>query len=247
MRLPLGCLVAVAAVTARVGGAERQDQLFESWEQAQRGVKSLVVNFTLERKDPAFGRREQSEGTLLLIRTSKGEVFASYEVVSKKPMAEERLSCLLHKGSIYLLKHGSKTAIKIEAEDGDLPRFLERYFNPFVLLLDKKRAVEKCNLEVVKQDEWYTYLVVKPKQVRRYGWFPDSFHEGQVVLMNKTGEDVPKDMPKQLWYTDGTEEYTFEIKLWKLNAVDAPKAEEFMHPRDRPDWKVIEKPLQIKK
>ncbi len=107
-------------------------------------------------------------------------------------------------------------------------------------LLDRKRAEEKCHIEVVKQDEWYTYLAVKQKQVKRSVWFPDPFHEGQAVLMNKASEKVPKDMPRQLWYTNGTQKCIFEIKLWQLNPAEAPKLEEFREPEDRPGWEVTE-------
>ena len=92
---------------------------------------------------------------------------------------------------------------------------------------------------MVKQDDWYTYLVVKPKNVRRFGWLPDRFQDGRVVLMNKASDTVPQDMPRQLWYTDGINDYTFEIKSWRLNPVDSLKLEEFAKPEDRPGWKVL--------
>ena len=98
---------------------------------------------------------------------------------------------------------------------------------------------EQCKIEVVKQDGWYTYLAVKPKKVRRSGWFPDTFHDGRVVLMNKASDTVPQDMPRQLWYTDGINDYSFAIKSWRFNLVDSPKLEEFAKPEDRPGWKVL--------
>ena len=144
-----------------------------------------------------------------------------------------------------MLYHDQRVALRFDPEAGDLLGFLQRYFNPFVLLLDRKRAEEKHDLEVVKQDEWYVYLSVKPKQVKRYGWFSDTFREGRVVLMNKASEVVPKDMPRQLWYTDGNRAYIVEVKAWRLNAADPPKLEEFAKPEDRPGWRV-EPPLSKK-
>lgn len=180
-------LLAIGFVVAFADGSDRQDQLFAAWEQAQRSIRSLVVEFTLETKDSLFGEHQKADGMFRLPRTQKGALFASCKVVEKKAEGDKpgQTSGLLHDGSIYLLNHDSKTAIRFEPESGDVQGFLEKYFNPFVLLLDRKHAAEKCKLEVVKQDEWYTYLAVKPKQVRKYVWFPDTFHEGRAVLMNR--------------------------------------------------------------
>jgi hypothetical protein len=97
-------------------------------------------------------------------------------------------------------------------------------------------------LEVAKQDEWYTYLKVTPKQANQ----SDNFRNGWVVLMRKDSEAVPKGMPRQLWHTDGMQEYLFEISAWRLNPEVGPKPEEFTKPEDRPGWEVSGSPLQRK-
>ena len=56
--------------------------------------------------------------------------------------------------------------------------------------------------------------------------------------MNTASDSVTQDMPKQLWYTDGICEYTFETKTWQVNAANAPKLEGFARPEDRPGWQV---------
>jgi hypothetical protein len=66
--------------------------------------------------------------------------------------------------------------------------------------------------------------------------------------MNNASEWVPKDMPRQLWYTDShLWQYTFEIKRWRMNSADAPKREEFVKPEDRPGWEVSDWPFRGKK
>jgi hypothetical protein len=238
----IGSLIALAIISACADRAHRKDQLFGSWQDAQPGVKSLIVEFTLETKDATFGKTETFRGAFRLLCTPKDEVFASYELSQPEAKAATRDQCsgLLSDGMVYILDRERKTAIKFDPADTGLRPFLERYFNPFVLLLDRKRAEEKCQLEVSKIDEWYTYLVVKSKHVKRYGWFPDTFQEGRVVLMNKPDDDVPKDMPCELSYTNGIRTNTFHIKSWRLNAADAPKLEEFTKPEDRPGWEVSE-------
>jgi hypothetical protein len=231
---------------ARADGADRKDQLFATWQEAQRSTTTLVVEFTLKTWDPTFSKRHQFEGTFRLIRSPKGEVLASYEVALAKAKGDvpERSSGLLSNGKVYLLNHDKKTAIRFEPSDGDLQRFVEKYFNPFVLLLDRKRADEQCLVDVAKQDEQFTYLTVKPKAVKPSGWFTDQFHEGRAILMNKASDMVPKDMPRQLWYTDGRQEYTYEIKSWRHDPAEPPKLEEFVRPEDRPGWEVREWPMR---
>jgi hypothetical protein len=213
----------------------RQDELFASWEQAQRTIRSLVVEFSFERSDPNFGETEKCAGTVRLIRTPKGELFGSYELGEKQKTGGRRLwNGLLNGGLVYLLDYDKKRAMKFDPASSDLRGFLEKYFSPFVVLLDRKHAEKNCRLQVIKQDEWYTYLSVTPKQLKRSGWL-----SGRAVFMNQDSEGVPKNMPRQLWYQEPSgQEYKFNIKAWRLNAADAPKLEEFQRPEDRPGWLV---------
>ncbi|MBV9124835.1 MAG: hypothetical protein JO112_15885 [Planctomycetes bacterium] len=226
-------------------GADRLDQLFASWQEAQHSVRALVVEFILEYKDPFFNEPLKAEGTFRLIRTSRGEVFALYETTYPGGKAEkqERFIGLLNLGRVYLLDPDKKKAIRFEPKDGDVTEFLGRNFNPFVWLLDRRRAQDQFQVEVIKQDQWYTYLAIKPKQDKPSGWFPNN--GGRIVLMNKSSAAVPKDMPRELgYYTGGADGYVlFEVKAWRLNPPEAPKMEEFTRPEDRPGWQVSEWPF----
>ena len=230
-------IICFAAIHAK--SEARQDELFASWQEAQRTAMSLVVDFNLERRLGSFS--DKAEGTFRLIRTPNGRIFASYRIYTGEESFFIRdFSGLLNDGTVYILNEKEKTASNLRSIQGDLMQFLEEYFNPFVLLLDKKYAKEKCYFELVKQDEWYTYLMVTPKDVKREGWFCDQFHKGRVVLMSKASEGVPKDMPREIRYIDGIRENIFAIKSWRFNAPDAPKEEEFTKPEDRPGWQVYD-------
>lgn len=235
----------VALMVMHVQRANRQEQLFASWQEAQRTAKSLVIQFTLITRDPIFEEGEKAEGTLRLICTADGNILGSYEITPPKikNYNPDQLSAILYKGIGYVLNHDKKTAFRMEPADADLRQFLEEYFNPFVTLTDEEHAKQKCYLEVTKQDERYTYLSMKPKDPKSYGWLEADYHQARAVLMNKASETVPKDMRCQLWYTDGRRSYTFEIKSWRLNAADAPKPDEFIRPEDRPGWQVTEWPF----
>ena len=240
-----GILVCLVSCTMLAEGTSRLDELFASWQQTQRTVRSLVVEFTLETQDRVYNTWDKATGTFRLLRTRKGEIFASYEVITKKPKGDksERFSGLLNGGSIYLLNHDNKSAIRYEPAGGDVRGFLGTYWNPFVALLDRKRAQEKFEVKVIKQDEWYTYLAVK-RRGKPQAW-SINVDEGRVALMNKASEGVPKGMPAQLWYTDGFHHVKFTINVWRMNA-GALNVEEFAKPEDRPGWVVLESAFRRK-
>jgi hypothetical protein len=218
-------------------GEVRQEQLFRSWEKAKADTRSLVVDFTLEHTNRVRDEKWRFEGTVKLLRTAKGELLASYTLVPMDKPGEAGkpvFAGLLVGGALYLLNADAKTALRIDPANGDVRLWLEEKFNPSALLLDEKRARANGRCHIARLDQWYTYMDVIP---------PPSgyFNRGRAVFMNKDGDGVPKDMPCQLWYEeDGVGDcYTFDIRRWKANAADGPKAEEFTRPEDRPGWEVI--------
>lgn len=237
MTSPAGWLAVVMLVFPPIRAAGRDDELFASWEEAQRSVTSLVVEFTLETQNRAFPGMRQVDGSLRLLR-HEGKLYASYEL--REPPRDgrqpQRLSGLLHDTAVYLLVHQEKKAVRFDPSDGNLRQFLERHFNPFVRLLDRKRTEQNCHLQVTKQDDWYTYLAVTPNEVERSSWFCPAFKEGRAAFMNKRTDQIPMDMPRQFWFTDGNLELTFDIKSWRLNPAEGPKLEEFTKPEDRLGW-----------
>src|SRR5947209_9738611 len=133
MRLVLGCVLAVS-VPGAAPGSEPLDDLFAGWAAAQSRAESFVVEFSVETK--FFEERQKATGTFRLVRTKTGELFASSEVVAEEPKGEkaDRFSGLLNGSSVYLLNHDKKTAVRFKVGDGELMPFLEKYFNPFVVL-----------------------------------------------------------------------------------------------------------------
>ena len=250
MRLLLTCALVVCTSSVAFS-IDPIDELFADWAAAQGTLQSLVVDFDLVSRDLiCAGVQEKSSGSFRLVRTNKSEVFASYAVKQddSKTNNSSWASGLLNNGKIYLLNHSQKKAFRFEFADGEVRPFLEENFNPLAVLLDRQRADTKCNMEVGQQDENFIYLAIKPKQVKKSGWFrTDYFVQGRVVVTRKDLLSVPKGMPRELSYTDGSNEYRYDIKAWRLNSPDGPKLEEFARPEDRPGWEVISGPAQNKK
>src|SRR5262249_33153308 len=158
---------------------------------------SLVIEFTLEMKDSAFRTRQEFDGVFRLLREPTGDILASYELRDKhgKEGAPPSFSGLLNAGTIYVLDHGQRTAVKYRPKKGDVPRTLEDYLNPFILLLDRKRAQDKWRLAISKQNDWYACLRVEPKGEKRSSWSWEGWkivEKGQLVVMNKATATVPK-------------------------------------------------------
>jgi hypothetical protein len=228
-----------------VSAEARKEQLFRSWENAKADTRSLVVEFTLERTDRIRDEKHRFNGTFKLLRTKKGELLASYALTKPDSPGKPEWVGLLNGGALYSLRPDKKEAARFVPEDGDVRLWLEEKFNPFALLLDKNHARKEYRLNVTRQDEWYTYLEIKPKTPPpSSGWLADlkvQFTRGRAVFMNKDSKGVPRDMPRQLWWEDlSGNHYKFEIRRWRANPADGPKVEEFTRPEDRPGWEVYQ-------
>jgi hypothetical protein len=209
-------------------------------------VKFLVVHFSRETTDRTYQKQTKAEGTFRLLRTPQGDLFASFEQwqLDAQEGKPGRFHGLLNHGKVYVLSPDTKYAIRFEPSDGDVYGFLKRHFIPFILLFDQKRARKHFQLEVVKQDEWYTYLTARPREDGPWA-YP---LEGRLVLMNKSSPEVPKDMLRQLSYLEPNgKEHRFEITAWRMNTGESPTREEFTRPEDRPGWEVRDWALRGKK
>jgi hypothetical protein len=244
MRQIFASLSAFVALASAAPAADRLDELFASWEKAQAGTQSLVVEYTVETKDGgADDEPFRATCIIRLLRKADGGICASYTptMEQKDAAKRDRITYLLNNRSVYTLNHDKKLAFR-EDGIGDLTPYLERWFNPLLILLDRKRAEEKYAFEIAKSDEWYTCLLLKPKNPKTSGWFRDIRQSG-VVFMNKETAQIPKDMPRQVIVWNSASRSQFDVKSWKMNGQDGPKPEEFTIPEERPGWEVFGSPL----
>ena len=147
----------------------------------------------------------------------------------------------------YRLNHANKTATQCYPDDGDLLGFLQLYFNPIVLLIDRERAENAYTLKVDTRDEWYTYLTLKSKEPKSKPWLAIKFSACHLALLNKATAAIPKDMPRQLRIDTPNERLLFDIKSWRINPPDPLKEADFARPATRPGWKVISRDESQKK
>lgn len=247
MRSAIASLFTVGILASSAVAADRLDELFASWEKAQTDVRSLVVEFSQETLDPITKTKLTADGSFRLIRSPAGKVSASFDLHcdgAKGP--EQRVSVLLADGAIYLLNHDKKQASRNEFADGQLRPFVEKCFYPVVILLDRRRAEANWTMEVVKQDEWYSYVVMNRKHANPTSWFtfePTPPARVEIAILNKDTSKTPRDMPRLIQYSDpAATRIALHVKSWRFNGSDPPKPEEFTKPEDRPGWIVVGRP-----
>ena len=139
MRSIIASALAVIFLAPTAPAANRLDQLFAAWEKAQAGVQSLVIDYTVE--TIVGGETVRGKGSFRLLRKADGTVCATDAPTmdQRGTTNRDRVTYLLNNGSVYELNHGKKQASRLHG-GGDLAPFLERWFNPLVILLDRKRA-----------------------------------------------------------------------------------------------------------
>jgi hypothetical protein len=234
----------------RVAFQLRQNELFSAWEKAGRTVQTLTVEFDLKEYDPTFRQVKHSRGRFVLRRTPRG-VLARCEL-SPCERGQESSVALLREDKLYLLEPSNQIARRLDLAGLDIRRLLERYFNPFVLLLDREQAQKEWRWDFARGDTWYTYLDVKPRR-RSRGWFSGAtflvgggvihgwdFECARIVVMNKGSDRIPRHMPRQLWIRNPTTELTCDIIRWIMDSGEPPSDKAFTEPEKMKGWEVVD-------
>jgi hypothetical protein len=218
------------------------DQVIEQFGRQTRDTRSLVVSVTTRLRITGFAP-EEWEGTARFLRTGDGGVSARYEAKPKDggTKAGHWSAALLVHDDLYLLNPTERTAVRLSLAGRDKLAWLQTSF-PFVVFLDPARLRRDFRLRIEKQDEWYTYLGVEPKNPKHWGWMPDAMLRGRAVVQNKATDRIPAGVPHQLWYSDDGAETLIEVREWRTNAADRPKAGDFVCPEKLPGWKVVDWP-----
>lgn len=80
MHFLVGTLLTAAAFGVLADSTVELDSIYARWQKSQRGMHSLVVEFTTESSDAVFNTSEKFHGVFRLLRTPQGAIYASYEI-----------------------------------------------------------------------------------------------------------------------------------------------------------------------
>jgi len=87
MRFFFAALLATGYSTTLASSDNRVAALFAGWELAQRDMQSLVIELVVNMEDSVTKQKDVCDGTLKVIRTPKGEILGSYELVTRKSLS----------------------------------------------------------------------------------------------------------------------------------------------------------------
>lgn len=197
---------------------------------AARDMTSLSVEFTCTTAEVLPQREVKWVGIFRMLRTEDGP-FA----VLTATRGQESKKYLLRGGDVFLIDPQVKTSTRIRPDD--VTRFVENYFHPFVVLLDRARATEAYSVRVRKRDEYFTYLGLEPKKGKTV------WPGGEIVLVHKANDDPPVGVPRVIRHSaDPHTSVLWDIKKWVMNGDASPKLEEFEPPAEKDGWQMIEMP-----
>ncbi len=223
--------------------ATRERELFDSWQKAQKDVTSLVVEFAYEGIDASFPEVRKGTGIVRILRTATGQIYGSYELLydskTKGGAPEDQFTAVLLDGPYAVLDYKTKTVCHGTLDRKELICQLAEYLNPAIILLDRRRMDEKWNLEIAKQDDYYTYTKMTEKKPNDAGWFfvPRRI---ELAFMKIESINIPKNMPRQIWFEHhGSGIYLYSFTKWRVNPKDPPTIKQFEEYLDRPGWTII--------
>lgn len=236
--MPRQIFAAIAAVVCCTSafGDDTVDSLFANWQKATKDVKTLEIKFTREQKDLVLRRvMYSSEGSIRLLRTPQGELFASYDQTAPdKGSAKNLIRYVLREDAVYQIMKSEKSVVVFHPHDDNLIRFLGDNFCSAVFMLDRKLAEKNFALTITKQDDHYTYLHMKAKGYLQ----KENSEDGILVILKQSHSEWDKGIPRLFRYTtnQGKEETTYHIKSWRLNATEMTP-DEFQLPDRKDGWK----------
>lgn len=133
-------------------------------------VKTLRVEFKLERTDAVFRRTEVFNGTFTALNDG-GKFFAALRLEPRDQPDRHDTWVLRGNGLSYFNAH-DKTIRKCDASNGALKYAADDWHAAF-WLLDAAEARKRCTLRLLKVDEHYNYFSVTVDQPSALGLYFD--------------------------------------------------------------------------
>lgn len=140
-------------------GANRLDVLLTQWEQKMKGIESLVAVLKRTDFDPVAKTRDEWSGQLKFMRPNRAELFMKK---TTNPQIYERFLCT---GAFLYQYLPSQKLIQAHALPQRAPGqpIVDNSFVGFLAGMSAVEARKRFDLTLMKEDQWYAYIYVKPK------------------------------------------------------------------------------------
>ncbi|MFO0814807.1 MAG: hypothetical protein U0796_16430 [Gemmatales bacterium] len=221
------------------------DSILSSWESDAKTLKALLVAFTIEEKDPTFGKVNKSYGEAKVLQLANGQYGLKLEVFELNAQGQPDMSKLKRKyvcsGTwLYNFEIPSKTIFVSQLQNQNV----RPDDGPFAFLFGMKagEAKKRFAMSIAQRDQHYTWLRIQPltDQDRR------DFAVAQLGLVNYANAISPKHFPLRImWREPGNTEQSWEFKTVVRNDLNRVTVADFnVEDAKKAGWQVKQAPTQ---
>jgi TIGR03009 family protein len=181
----------------------------ESWEKAMSDVKTLIIECKRDDKKVTFGTKDEFTGKVFFMKDKDDIfIFMHMDLMDKKvpknkaePRVYERFICNPTACYEYVPQEKKIRYRQITAGKGG--KGTDDNLLSFLFNTDAKKATERYELKLAKEDNDYVYVEVKPKRaadavdfkIARVCLDKDSFLPRQLWFLQNNGDEVLWDLP----------------------------------------------------
>jgi hypothetical protein len=192
----------------------RRQEIFRRWEEMEKNVKSLRVEFKIIREDRIFKSKEEFPATFLFLRKPTGKIFARLDL--------EKEIYILDANTLFALKPENKTGLKCSAQQAMM--WAESIDAIYLFLHPQKAAVE-FRFGPLRRFDNHTYLTFRPKKPRMapsiFGGFTSQPIESSMIVVGNGGNDrFPKLLPSQIRFLSPGRSAYWEVVRWQFDSSE---------------------------
>lgn len=209
------------------------DGYLKKWEEKMREVKTLYAQLGRVDKDKVLGSTTKYAGFAQYLRSGEGLAALNLAVLElKQDGKKETAEKIVCTGTyVYVFAPAQKEIRAYELPKGGKT---DGGFMDLLFGMKADDAKQRYNLTLVKEDQWYVYVDVAPKDAKDKA----DFARARLVLNKETY------LPRQLWFehSNGNE------VTWDVPKVQTPvklERRDFDAPKTPDGWKLV--PMTDKK
>jgi len=204
------------------------DGILKQWELQMQRIEFLTANLTLVEKDKVFNAARTSSGTAKYLKSGSPNqpvLLASLEF-RKENKTETDRKFLCTGNFLYELDFGQKVVRAFEMPKPKPGQVADDSFLTFIFGMKAEEAKSRYNLNLDKEDQYYSYISITPKLPADRA----DFQRAQLVLLRTTF------LPRRLWFEKPNGDET----TWDIPVIDTKKPvdrKEFDPPQLGKDWR----------
>lgn len=218
--------VPAAPAPAAQPNPARLDALLQKWEQEMKNVQVLSAEMTRTTLDKTYGKAVSLSGTAKYMKPN----LAALDMQKKDdPLVFEKYLCT----GQFLYEYAAATK-QIRVHEMPTPKggnVSDDNFLSFLFGMKAEEAKKRYELRLVKEDQWYVYIEVLPREA---GDKVD-FQKARLILNSSNF------LPRQVWFEQPNgNEITWDIPKLTTGADAKVQRTDFVAPSSAPQgWTIV--------